>query len=121
MKTIIIDLDNTITIENRTIEYQNKTPNLQIVEKLNKYKEEDWKIIIFTSRNMNTYNGDVSLITKNTLPVIEKWLAKHKVPYDEIILGKPWPGKEGFYVDDRSIRPDEFLNLTSTQISNLLK
>ena len=29
--------------------------------------------------------------------------------YDEVIYGKPWPGPEGFYIDDRAIRPKEFI------------
>ena len=70
---------------------------------------------------MQTFGGNIHLIRKNTLPIIKTWLAENKVPYDEIILGKPWPGKDGFYIDNKSIRPDEFLNLTSSQISNLLK
>lgn len=121
MKSIIVDLDNTITIEDPCKAYMDKLPNLSMIEKLNKYKNENWKIVIFTSRNMRTYNGNIELIKKNTLPIIVKWLKKNKVPYDEIILGKPWPGKDGFYIDDKSIRPDEFLNMTSEQIINLLK
>jgi capsule biosynthesis phosphatase len=55
------------------------------------------------------------------LPVIIEWLDRHKIPYDEIYVGKPWCGFDGFYVDDRAIRPDEFLSLDSEQIVALLK
>ena len=121
MRRIIVDLDNTITIDDPNTPYENKTPNIPIINKLTDYKNANWEIIIFTSRNMNTYKGDVEVIKKNTIPIIIKWLTEHKVPYDEVIIGKPWPGKDGFYIDDKSIRPDEFLNLTSKQISHLLK
>ena len=35
-------------------------------------------------------------------------------------LGKPWPGRGGFYVDDKSIRPDEFLKLSYEEILALI-
>ena len=38
---------------------------------------------------------------------IVNWLNKHDVPFDEIHIGKPWCGDDGFYVDDKAIRPDE--------------
>ena len=41
------------------------------------------------------------------------------IPYDEIIYGKPWPGHNGFYVDDRAVRPDEFLNHTPEKLVEL--
>ena len=40
---------------------------------------------------------------------MQEWLKKWDIPYDEIYFGKPWPGKRGLYVDDRAVRPDEFL------------
>ena len=49
------------------------------------------------------------------------WLKKHDVPYDEIWVGKPWCGDNGFYVDDRAIRPSEFCNLSRQEIEDLLK
>jgi capsule biosynthesis phosphatase len=48
------------------------------------------------------------------------WLDKHSIPYDEIHFGKPWAGNEGFYVDDKTIRPNEFLNLNYQEIQELL-
>ena len=57
----------------------------------------------------------------NTLPVIIDWLDKHNVPYDEIYVGKPWCGFEGFYVDDKAIRPSEFVNLSYSEIMELLE
>jgi capsule biosynthesis phosphatase len=69
---------------------------------------------------MRTYNGNVGLINVNTLPIILEWLEKHDVPYDEIIVGKPWCGHEGFYVDDKAIRPSEFNTLSYDEIQTLL-
>lgn len=55
------------------------------------------------------------------MPTIITWLQKHDVPYDEIIIGKPWCGYDGFYVDDKAIRPSEFISLNYEQIKELLK
>jgi len=61
---------------------------------------------------MRTYEGNIGLINANTLPIIHDWLTRHKIPFDEILVGKPWCGFEGFYVDDKTIRPSEFVNLS---------
>ncbi|EFN9551897.1 capsular biosynthesis protein, partial [Escherichia coli] len=64
--------------------------------------------------------NNIGLINKNTLPVIINWLDKNDIPYDEIYVGKPWCGHEGFYVDDKAIRPSEFVNKTYEEIVELL-
>ncbi len=69
---------------------------------------------------MRTYDGNVGKINIHTLPTIIEWLDKHAVPYDEIHVGKPWCGFEGFYIDDKAIRPSEFVNLSYDEIQGLL-
>ena len=49
------------------------------------------------------------------------WLDKWDIPYDEIIYGKPWPGHNGYYVDDRTVRPDEFLKRTPDELDEICK
>ncbi|MCA6063121.1 HAD family hydrolase [Thalassolituus marinus] len=119
MKRLVFDLDNTLTIEGSG-DYNNVLPRLDMIDKLREYKNLGFDIIISTSRNMRTYNSSVGKITANTLPVIFEWLAKHNVPYDEIHVGKPWCGHEGFYIDDKSIRPSEFRSMNYEEIIRLL-
>ncbi len=119
MKKIVIDLDKTITCGHDK-DYEKVKPNLEIIKKLNSYKDKGFSIIIYTSRNMRTYSNNVEKIKLNTLPKIIKWLKKYNVPYDEIIIGKPWCGERGFYVDDKSIRPSEFLNLSYKEIKKIV-
>jgi capsule biosynthesis phosphatase len=69
---------------------------------------------------MRTYEGQIGKINANTLPVIIDWLARHEIPYDELHVGKPWCGTDGFYVDDKAIRPSEFLALSHAEIQALL-
>lgn len=121
MKTLLIDLDGTLTIDEENVDYVDKRPNTALIQTLKKYKKQGFKINIFTSRNMRTFDGELEKIRTYTLPIIISWLKKHDVPYDEIIIGKPWCGYEGFYVDDKAIRPSEFISLNYEQIKELLK
>lgn len=118
-KSLIIDLDGTLTIDD-DLPYIDKRPNLPLIERLKEYKAQGFSIVIFTSRAMRSYKGDIEQIRANALPTILAWLKKHSVPFDEVIIGKAWCGFSGFYVDDRAIRPSEFVNLSPSQISELL-
>ena len=120
MKRLVFDLDGTIALDDPARTYAEREPNLPLIEKLKAYKAEGFEIVIASARNMRTFGGDVGKINAHTLPIILAWLARHEVPFDEIHVGKPWCGTEGFYVDDKSVRPSEFLALTRNQIAALL-
>lgn len=119
MKRIIIDLDGTIT-SRETSDYDGVIPNTDVVEALRKYRDDGFDIVIHTSRNMRTYEGNVGKINVHTLPKIINWLEKHAIPYDEIVVGKPWCGFDGFCVDDKTIRPSEFASMSYEEIRDLL-
>lgn len=119
MNKIIMDLDNTIAGPKRS-SYADCQPDLEVIAQMRMYREMGFGIVIMTARNMRTYEGNVGLINVHTLPVILEWLKTHDVPYDEVIVGKPWCGPEGFYVDDRALRPDEFTSLSPQEIKTLL-
>lgn len=118
MKKLVVDLDGTITLAN-TSDYENNLPNVELITQLKKYKSEGFIIVISTARNMRTYEGNVGKINIHTLPTITKWLDKHDVPYDEVLVGKPWCGHEGFYIDDRAVRPSEFNSMSFEEITAL--
>ncbi|MFN3523957.1 MAG: capsular biosynthesis protein [Phenylobacterium sp.] len=120
MKRLVFDLDGTIALDDPARSYPEREPNLPLIEKIRQYKAEGFQIIIASARNMRTYGGQLGLINANTLPVIIEWLARHEVPYDEIHVGKPWCGTEGFYVDDRAVRPSEFVTMSLAQIAELI-
>ncbi|ETT01346.1 HAD hydrolase family protein [Providencia alcalifaciens] len=119
MKKLIVDLDGTIT-EADTSDYTKVKPNHAVILKLREYKESGFQIVINTARNMRTHNSNIGKINIHTLPIILEWLNKYQVPYDEVIVGKPWCGHEGFYIDDRAIRPSEFVSLTFEEITTLI-
>ena len=120
--SFIFDVDGTLCpIKKKEEAYADLIPYEAMVAKLRAYKEGGAKIILFTSRNMNSYNGNIGLINANTAKVMTAWLDQWQIPYDEIIYGKPWPGHKGFYVDDRTIRPDEFLNKSVEELDELCR
>lgn len=119
MKRLIVDLDGTVTLGD-TSDYKNVRPNIDVIRQLRNYKELGYIITIFTARNMRTYEGNIGKINLYTLPIITTWLELHDVPFDEVIVGKPWCGHEGFYIDDRAIRPSEFAKLSPTEIQRLI-
>ena len=117
---IILDLDNTISLTHKK-NYRQSKINIKLKNRISLYKKKGFKVIIYTSRNMNTFKENIDLIKKKTLPVIKNWLKKNEVPYDEIIVGKPWCGNNGFYVDDKAIRPSEFVLKNKAEINKILK
>ena len=120
-KSIVIDVDNTLSVTDPSVPYEKRIPKEDVISKLREYQKLGYYIIIETGRQMKTYHKSVGLINANTLPTLIDWLHRHGVPYDEIHVGKPWQGKNGFRVDDSTIRPSEFLKLTEEEILELVK
>lgn len=120
--SFVFDIDGTLCpIKKKEERYEDLVPYANMVDKLRYYKENGAKIILFTSRNMNSYSGNIGVINKNTAKILLAWLDKWDIPYDEIIYGKPWPGHKGFYVDDRTVRPDEFLNCSVEELDRICR
>lgn len=118
-KKLVIDLDDTIS---KTIDgkYEESEPIMPVIEKIREYKSLGFDIVIYSSRNMRSYERNIGLINVHTLPVIIDFLKKYDVPYDEIIVGKPWCGKGGLYVDDRAVRPSELIKHTPEEIQKII-
>lgn len=120
MKRLVFDLDGTLALDEPDRPYPDRRPNLPLVEKLRAYKAEGFEIIIASARNMRTHAGNIGKINALTLPIILDWLARHDIPFDEVHVGKPWCGTEGFYIDDKAVRPGEFVALSKAEIDALL-
>ena len=118
--SLVFDVDGTLChIKKKDEEYCDLVPDAEMIQQLKYYKKEGAKIILYTSRNMKTYNGNLGLINKNTAIIMQEWLKKWDIPYDEIYFGKVWPGPRGLYVDDRAVRPDEFLKYSFEQLEEI--
>lgn len=118
--TFVFDIDGTLCpIKKISERYEDLIPYPEMIGKLKYYKENGARIVLYTSRNMNSYHGNIGLINRHTAPTLSAWLEKWEIPYDEIVYGKVWPGHKGFYVDDRTIRPNEFLKYTLEELEEI--
>ena len=120
MKRLIFDLDGVLAIDDPSKDYADRAPNLAVIERLRAYRANGFEIVIASARNMRTFSGQIGRINAVTLPVIIDWLNRHDIPFDEIHVGKPWCGTEGFYIDDRAVRPSEFLAMGLEEIQALV-
>jgi capsule biosynthesis phosphatase len=120
MKRLIVDIDGTIA-RAASGDYADAAVIDPVRQRLRDYQSKGFTIVLHSARNMRTYEGNTGLIAANTLPLLITWLDRHKVPYDEIHLGKPWCGQDGFYIDDKAVRPDEFASLDIASLNALLE
>ncbi len=108
--TFVIDVDGTICVAETVsgkADYVNAKPIKPVIRKIQDLKAQGHTVILFSARGMRTYGGDVGMIEANVRPVMEDWLARYSVPYDTLILGKPW-GPNVYYIDDRCLNPEDF-------------
>lgn len=111
--TIVIDVDGTLCpIKPDDCRYEDLLPFPDMIAKLHEYRQLGFRIALYTSRNMRSHQGNVGVINAVTAPVLVEWLRRWDIPFDELYFAKPWAGPGGFYVDDRAVRPDEFLSLS---------
>ena len=112
-KTIVFDVDDTISTHIDR-DYENAFPHLDVIEKINTMYDAGWRIIFHTARGMHSLNGDLKKIEYERAPVLLTWLKKHGVKYHELHFGKPL---SLVYVDDKALRPSEFLSTTFETLS----
>ena len=108
-KTLVFDIDGTLCGEPFNGDYTKCLPVKNVCEKLRYENHIGTYIILYTSRNMRSFNGNIGLINKFTMPKLINWLDENDIPYDELYIGKPW-GNEVSYIDDKSISIDKLLN-----------
>ena len=92
---IVVDIDGTLC--------PIKTPEESYAELGPHY------IILLTSRNMASCQGNVGKVMRNVGKITLDWLEKHDIEYDEIYFGKP---NAEIYIDDRAIRFSSWQEIT---------
>ena len=98
---IVFDLDGVICeLKKPSESYANVIPKNDVIEKMRDLKNDGHYLIIHTGRHMRTCNGDVSKVIEKVGRITENWLEKWKVPYDELVFGKPYAD---IYIDDLAI------------------
>lgn len=111
MKTFIIDIDGTICNSIPGGDYSKAIPIQQVIDKINFEYSRGNKIILYTARGMRTFSGDVFKISSYHGPILETWLAKYNVRYHDLVFGKMWSEGELYYIDDRNLSINEFMEL----------
>ena len=98
---IVFDLDGVICeLKKPSESYADVIPKNNVIEKMRDLKEDGHYLIIHTGRHMRTCDGDVSKVIEKIGKITEDWLENWKVPYDELIFGKPYAD---IYIDDLGI------------------
>ncbi len=111
---IVIDLDGTIaSLRKHNQDYSEVTPLPGVVEKLTTLKEDGHYLIIYSARHMKTCQGDVTLVEQKIGKKTREWLSTYKIPYDELIFGKPYGH---VYIDDLAIPFRGWENIQSTEL-----
>lgn len=120
-KALVVDIDGTLCpIKQPGESYADMLPEPRMVARLHALRQDGWHIILHSARGMRSNGGNVGMIGKNVAPALLAWLSRHDIPFDELHLAKPWPGRAGFYVDDRAVRPREFLEMDFDQLHTLV-
>ena len=105
---ICIDLDGTLCKNLKDGEtYETVAPMEGAVDVVNKLKSKGHYIIIYTARRMKTLNSNIGAIIAEQGPVVINWLAKHNIPYDELLFGKPLAD---IYIDDKALKFTDWAN-----------
>lgn len=103
---LVFDIDDTIC-DNKNRDYENAIPKTEVINKINNLHKQGAKITLYTSRGMVSCNGDIEKIIAKNKAVLEKWLLKNNVQYDDLIFGKPLGD---MYIDDKCINVRDFVN-----------
>ncbi len=94
----LFDIDDTILFSEVKPDgsYVYRDADFCLIEKLNTLYDDGNEIILWTGRHWNHLN------------VTQQQLSAAGVKYHTLIMGKP---VADVYIDDRSLRPDEFLKM----------
>lgn len=105
----VFDFDDTICYHNdRDRSVDTARPIALTVDKMRRMKRDGWEIVIYTARGQKSCGGDLAKIEAKYRSVIEEWLARYEVPYDELLFGKPLGD---LYVDDKGVGLDKFCSM----------
>lgn len=86
---IIIDLDGTICTEEKTYSRALARPNKNARQSITSLYRQGHTIIIYSARTWMEYE------------MTSAWLKKNKIPYHQLVMGKPIGD---VWIDDRAIR-----------------
>jgi len=86
---LIIDLDGTICSEEKTYSRSLAKLKPNALSTIKALKKQNYTIIIYSARSWSEYE------------MTYDWLKKNKIPFDQLVLGKPIGD---YWIDDRAIK-----------------
>ena len=89
-KVYNVDIDGTLTIETAGFDYANRTPDMKVIQQINKLYADGNRIDLYTSR----YG------IENDVEITKKWLEEKGVKYTTLTFGKP---HYDFIIDDKAL------------------
>ena len=107
-RTLVVDIDKTLCESPLGKDYSKCKPIEPVCSKLREENNRGSYIILYTSRNVRTFRGNIGLINKYTNTVLIEWLKNYNIPYDEIYFNKPWGFGDLNYIDDKFLSIEEF-------------
>ncbi len=107
-RTLVVDIDKTICESPNQKDYSKCKPIKSFCSKLMEENKKGTYIILYTSRNVRTFKGNIGLINKYTSVILLDWLKNNNIPYDEIYFNKPWGFGDLNYIDDKFLSIEEF-------------
>ena len=124
MNTFIIDIDFTLIFTpfvNGKYEYDKSIPYISMIKKVNMLYDKGNSIILFTARGMGSRNFNIELIEKECRPIVIEQLRKFGVKYNELIMGKPWGKGNLYYIDDKNLTINQFLEYSEDKYPSIIK
>jgi capsule biosynthesis phosphatase len=111
-KTIVVDFDDTLSFTTNR-DWENATPNVVLIYKLNKLYDSGYDIKVITAR------GNISCASRHEADLkyregIESWLIRNKVKFTDLSFDKPLAE---FYIDDKGITPEDFISLEFEELT----
>ena len=106
MKTIAFDLDDVICWHHSDYDrlgigkYRHCEPIESGVSLVNEYHDKGYKIIIYTARGMDIYNGNVNLIYENIYDLTYSSLVGWGVKFHRLVMGKL---SYDLFIDDKAM------------------
>lgn len=106
---LVVDLDKTLCTKKLPDEsYADVKPICDMIDAVNTLHKNGSEVIIESARNMLTQSNNEAKVIKNIGLTTLKWLNDNNVEYDGIKFGKPIGS---CYIDDKALRPKEFLSI----------
>lgn len=98
-KVYFFDIDGTVTNETEGWDYKNRTPRLDVIEKIRELHSVA-TIVFWTARH--SIDKEVTV----------EWLRDYNIPYHDLIMDKPFWDE---YICDKSYNVEEWINAKTTQ------